>query len=137
MSLPPFVLHFSELADPRMARTRRRLLMEILVIAFCAVLCGAEGREDIERFGLAKERWLKEWLGLPLPNGIPSDDTFRRVFSRLHYITKPAGGKTRRRKSRCGGANPDRRVHSPAFGLMSKTTCERRKQTSNSAKKLA
>ena len=83
MSLPPFVLHFSELADPRIARTRRHLLMEILVIAFCAVLCGAEGWEDIERFGLAKERWLKERLGLTLPNGIPSDDTFRRVFSRL------------------------------------------------------
>ena len=83
LSLPPFVLHFSDLAAPRIARTRRHLLMEMRVLAFCAVLCGAEGWEDIERFGLAKERWLKERRGLTLPGGLPSDDTFRRVFSRL------------------------------------------------------
>lgn len=83
MSLPPFVQHFAALADPRIQRTRRHLFLEILVIAFCAVLCGAEGWEDIEHFGLAKYDWLKERLGLTLPNGIPSDDTFRRVFSRL------------------------------------------------------
>ena len=52
MSLPPFVMHFADLADPRIARTRRHLLMEILVITFCAVLCGAEGWEYIGRLPL-------------------------------------------------------------------------------------
>jgi len=58
-------------------------LLDIVVIALCAVICGAEGWDDIERFGLAKEAWFKERLNLALPAGIPSDDTFRRVFSRL------------------------------------------------------
>jgi predicted transposase YbfD/YdcC len=64
-------------------RNRQHLLLELLVLAFCAVLCGADGWEDIQRFGLAKQDWLKDKLGLRLPFGIPSDDTFRRVFSRL------------------------------------------------------
>ena len=55
--------------------------MDILVIAMCAVICGAEGWEGIARYGRAKHDWLKTFLRLP--HGIPSHDTFRRVFCRL------------------------------------------------------
>jgi predicted transposase YbfD/YdcC len=83
MSVSPFVEHFGALPDPRVDRTKRHLLLDILVIALCAVICGAEGWEDMEAFGRAKEPWLRERLGLALPHGIPSHDTFRRVFARL------------------------------------------------------
>lgn len=83
MSVSPFVEHFGALPDPRVDRTKRHCLLDLLVIALCAVLCGAEGWEDMEAFGRAKEPWLRERLGLALPNGIPSHDTFRRVFARL------------------------------------------------------
>ena len=83
MSVVSFAAHFADLPDPRIARKRRHALLDIVVLTLCAVLCGAEGWDDIERFGLAKETWLRERLGLSLTSGIPSDDTFRRVFSRL------------------------------------------------------
>ncbi len=57
------------------------MLQDILVIAILAVIAGGEGWEDIENYGYAKQQWLEEFL--ELPNGIPSDDTFRRVFERL------------------------------------------------------
>lgn len=78
-SVPPLVAHFAALQDPRVDRTKQHTLLDIVVIAFCAVLCGAEGWEDMEEFGLAKQ----EWLGLGLPHGVPSDDTFHRLFARL------------------------------------------------------
>lgn len=56
---------------------------DILVIALCATICGADSYYDFELFGRAREDWLKQFLGLELPNGIPSHDTFNRVFSRL------------------------------------------------------
>jgi predicted transposase YbfD/YdcC len=56
-------------------------LLDIIIIAICGVICGAEGWVEIEEFGKAKEMWLKELL--ELPNGIPSHDTFGRVFARL------------------------------------------------------
>ena len=83
MSVVSFAAHFADLPDPRIARKRRHDLLDIVVVALCAVICGAEGWDDIERFGLAKEHWFRERLGLALPSGIPSDDTFRRVFARL------------------------------------------------------
>lgn len=83
MPLPSMIQHFAVLQDPRIDRTKQHLLLDIVVIAFCAVLCGAEGWEDMETFGQAKEAWLKERLGLELPHGVPSDDTFRRLFARL------------------------------------------------------
>ena len=83
MSLLPLASHFVTLQDPRVDRGRQHLLLDIVVIAFCAVLCGAEGWEDMEAFGRAKEEWLKQRLGLELPQGVPGDDTFRRVFARL------------------------------------------------------
>jgi predicted transposase YbfD/YdcC len=70
--------HFGTIPEPRLERTRLYELMEILVIAICAVICGADSWEDIEDFGYAKEAWLHTIL--KLPNGIPSHDTFRRVF---------------------------------------------------------
>ena len=78
-----FLRHFAALPDPRVARTRRHTLLDILGIALVSVLCGAEGFTDMAAFGRAKAGWLKERLGLSLPGGIPSHDTFGRVFSRL------------------------------------------------------
>ena len=89
MPTPPLIEHFAVLKDPRIDRTKQHLLLDIVVIvdivviAFCTVLCGAEGWEDMETFGHAKKEWLQERLGLELPHGIPGDDTFRRLFARL------------------------------------------------------
>ena len=73
--------HFADLPDPRIERTKRHALSDILVIAVSAVICGAEGWTDIEDFGKSKETWLGQLL--PLENGIPSHDTFSRVFGRI------------------------------------------------------
>jgi predicted transposase YbfD/YdcC len=75
--------HFASLTDPRSfhAPNQRHALLDILVIAVCAVICGAEGWEDIEEYGKAQADWFAEFLDLP--NGIPGHDTFRRVLSRL------------------------------------------------------
>jgi predicted transposase YbfD/YdcC len=73
--------HFADLKDPRLDRTRLHNLLDIVVIALCAVICGAEGWEDIAAYGVAKAQWLETFLALP--NGIPSHDTFRRVFCLL------------------------------------------------------
>jgi predicted transposase YbfD/YdcC len=70
--------HFGSIPEPRLERTRLYSLTEILVIAICAVICGADSWEDIEDFGRSKEDWLRSIL--KLSNGIPSHDTFRRVF---------------------------------------------------------
>ena len=74
--------YFSDIQDPRHDRTRLHKLMDILVIALCAVICKADGWEDVASFGKAKEAWFKKFL--ELPNGIPSHDTFNRVFARLN-----------------------------------------------------
>ncbi len=73
--------HFGDLEDERKAKGKRHELLDIIVIAVCAVICGAESWTDIELFGKAKEGWLKRYLALP--HGIPSHDTFGRVFARL------------------------------------------------------
>lgn len=70
--------HFGELKDPRIERTKKHQLTDILVIAILAIIAGAQGWEDMENYGISKKTWLEEFL--ELPNGIPSDDTFRRVF---------------------------------------------------------
>jgi len=70
---------FAQVEDPRIERTKRHRLRDIMILAMCGVLCGAEGWVEIEEFGKAKEAWFTELL--KLPNGIPSHDTFRRVFS--------------------------------------------------------
>lgn len=73
--------HFADLPDPRVDRTKKHGLTDILVIALCATIAGADSWEEVERFGKAKEVWLRRFL--PLPNGIPSHDTFYRLFARL------------------------------------------------------
>ena len=83
MPCSSFVTHFADLPDPRVKRRRRHSLMEMLVLSFLAVVCGADGWDDIVRFALAKQAWLRERLGLGLEGGIPSDDTLRRLFARL------------------------------------------------------
>lgn len=73
--------HFSKVTDPRKDRTKDHKLIDIIAIAMCGVICGAEGWVDIENFGKSKELWLRTFL--ELPNGIPSHDTFGRVFSMI------------------------------------------------------
>ena len=83
------VAYFSVLEDPR-RYNRRHCLRDILVIAICAAIAGADGWSDVAQFGEAKVRWLREVLSLQLPHGIPSPDTFRRVFAILdaeHFQT--------------------------------------------------
>ena len=65
------------------------MLKDILVIAILAVIAGAEGWEDIENYGQSKQEWLEEFL--ELPHGIPSDDTFRRVFERIDPLALENG----------------------------------------------
>ena len=72
---------FAQVADPRVERTKRHRLRDIIILAICGVICGAEGWVEIEEFGKAKEAWFTELLNLP--NGIPSHDTFGRVFAHI------------------------------------------------------
>lgn len=67
-----------QISDPRVERTKRHLLVDILTITICAVICGAESWEEIAEFGRSKREWFARFL--ELPNGIASHDTFRRVF---------------------------------------------------------
>lgn len=73
---------FDELEDPRMERTKLHSLSDILFVALCAVIGGADSWTEVEVFGWAKREWLSQYLALP--NGIPSHDTFGRVFSKLN-----------------------------------------------------
>jgi predicted transposase YbfD/YdcC len=70
---------FAQVEDPRIDRTKRHRLRDILILAMCGVLCGAEGWVEIEEFAKAKEAFFTDLLDLP--NGIPSHDTFGRVFA--------------------------------------------------------
>ena len=78
LSIPRF---FAKLKDPRRAHRRLHHLQDILVIALCAVIAGAQDWQEIETFGRERKGWLGRFLGLP--NGIPSHDTFERVFDRI------------------------------------------------------
>ena len=79
---PNFIDYFAELDDPRLTDRCDHKLIDILFIAVCAVICGADTFTDFEEFGLAKQTWLRQFLDLP--NGIPSHDTFGRVLARLN-----------------------------------------------------
>ena len=74
--------HFASVQDPRIERSKRHKLIDIIIIAICAVICGADDWVAIERFGQAKLEWFQTFL--ELPNGIPSHDTFGRVFAMLN-----------------------------------------------------
>jgi predicted transposase YbfD/YdcC len=73
--------HFVALEDPRVERTKLHPLLSVVVIALCGVICGAETWNEIEEFGEAMEDFFTDTLDLP--NGIPSHDTFNRVFASL------------------------------------------------------
>jgi predicted transposase YbfD/YdcC len=73
--------HFEALDDPRVERTRKHNLLDIIAVALCAVICGADSWVEVEDYGNTKADWLRGFL--ELPNGIPSHDTFGRVFAAL------------------------------------------------------
>jgi predicted transposase YbfD/YdcC len=119
--------HIRRLKDPRINRRKRHLLGDILTIAVCAVIAGANTWPDLETFGHKRRDWLQRFL--ELPNGIPAHDTFERVFDRLqpqalqtallgwlHEISAALGmrhiaidGKTLRHSG--GGSSPLRHLH--------------------------
>ncbi len=74
-------VYFGDMPDPRVTGRCDHKLIDIIIVAICAVLSGAETWDEVELFGEEREGWLKQFL--ELPNGIPSHDTFRRVFSLL------------------------------------------------------
>lgn len=73
--------YFGDVPDPRVERCKRHQLIDIIVIGICAVVCSADSFVEMEEFGRAKREWFETFLDLP--NGIPSHDTFRRVFGKL------------------------------------------------------
>lgn len=75
------VKHFEGLPDPRTGNAKAHIFLEILIIAILAVICGADGWSDVELFGKNKKTWLNSFL--KLPKGIPSHDTFGRVFAKI------------------------------------------------------
>jgi len=75
------IQHFQDLPDPRVNRTKDHELIDLLVIAVCTLLCAGESFNDMEDFGNAKHAWFKTFL--TLRNGIPSHDTFNRLFAAL------------------------------------------------------
>jgi predicted transposase YbfD/YdcC len=79
LSIPKY---FEKLKDPRRAHRRLHRLQDIIVIALCAIIAGAQDWQEVETFGQKRLDWLQRFL--ELPNGIPSHDTFERVFDRIH-----------------------------------------------------
>lgn len=73
--------YFAAVDDPRIERTKAHNLLDIIIITICAVICGADDWVGVAEFGTSKHAWLKQFL--ELPNGIPSHDTFGRVFARI------------------------------------------------------
>lgn len=126
-AIPSIRTHLRHLKDPRIARNRRHLLIDIITIAICAVIGNADTWEDVVTLATRRKEWFERFL--ELPNGIPSQHTFRRVFDRLdpvalqkgllawlHAITELLGvrhiaidGKTLRHSG--GGTSPLRPLH--------------------------
>jgi hypothetical protein len=76
-----FTESFGTIADPRVERTKKHTLLDIIALGILGVMAGAQGYEEIEDFGKAHEDWLKKYLNLE--KGIPSHDTISRLFERL------------------------------------------------------
>ena len=76
--------HFGSLGDPRAAHSIEHKLLDILVISICGTISGANDFTAIAEYGKSKEKWLKTFLALE--NGIPSADTFERIFARLNPL---------------------------------------------------
>ena len=68
-----FLTFFEELPDPRLDRGQNHLLIDMVALALCGTICGADTWADIERFSLAHQEWFEQFL--ELPNGVPSHDT--------------------------------------------------------------
>lgn len=79
--LPTISEHFSEIKDPRVSYLNDYPLINIITIALCAVIAGAEHWTDVANYGEQKKEWLRRFLDLD--KGIPSHDTFGRVFARI------------------------------------------------------
>ena len=73
--------HFENLTDPRVNRGKNHSLIEMIFLALTATLCGAQGWADVERFAHSKREWFRQFIALE--HGIPSHDTFGRVFAVL------------------------------------------------------
>ena len=83
MKIQELIEKAGKIRDPRRQYgCMQHKLVAIIIIAFCAIICGAEDFEDIEEFGKARKEWLSRFL--EMKNGIPGKDTFRRVFERLN-----------------------------------------------------
>ena len=78
---PSIINHFSSIEDPRVNRQTKHQLQDIFFISICATICGADNRVAVEEFGLAKEEWFTELLGLE--HGIPSHDNFGAVYAAI------------------------------------------------------
>ncbi len=90
--MPPtasILAHFQDLEDPRISPATRHRLLDIVAIAICAVICGADTWVEVEAFGRAKAAWLRTFLALP--HGLPAHDTFGRVFAALDPAQFEAG----------------------------------------------
>lgn len=81
-NFPSSISAFEPLEDPRKGKHKRHYFGEVIFMALAAIICQCEGFEDMERFATAKQDWLKKFL--KLPHGIPSDDTFRRIFTAIN-----------------------------------------------------
>ena len=79
---PSIMQPFSSIKDPRVNRQKKHKLQDIFFISLCAVICGADNWVAIEAFGVAKEQWFTEILGLE--HGIPSHDTFGAVYAAIN-----------------------------------------------------
>ena len=122
---------FEDLPDPRVDRTKRHKLVDVVVIAICAPLCGADSWPEVELFGRCKQAWLATVL--ELPNGIPSHDTFNRVFARLDPNAFGACFQrwlvlVRERLSRSPEAGAARRERIAIDGKTSRRTHDRKRE---------
>ena len=126
---------FDELEDPRVERTKSHQLLDIITIAICGVICGADGWTGIERFGKAKLAWLETFLDLP--EGIPSHDTFGRVFARLdpetfqhgflrwvQAVSEFTGKQVVAIDGKCLRRSHDKRLGKEAIHMVSAWACE-------------
>lgn len=76
-----FIETFGKIEDPRINRTKKHLLIDVIALTLFGIMAGAQTFDEIELFGTLHEEWLKKYL--QLPNGVPSHDTINRVLSLL------------------------------------------------------
>ncbi len=96
--------HFRDLEDPRIERSKRHQLLDIITIAVSAVICGADSWVYVEMFGKSKEEWFRTFLDLP--NGIPPHDTF--AFAGVGSSVRCSPGWTRSSSSSVSWSGPKR-----------------------------